>query len=354
MRRFIVIILAIFTVQAAGAQALPGKFEVKIKSKDHVQGMAIDTASHCFYLSFTTSLVKTDFDGNVLACIDSINGHLGAMTFDAGARKLYASLECKDDEIGRGIAKHLGTEAYTQDQSRFYVAVVDVDRMDSKDAMCTYEVAEAIADYKTRYGCSGIDGVTIAPQIGKKTGKPRLYVAYGIYGDISRRDNDHQILLEYKLDAFKGKAVPKASAKYFIFTGNTTWGVQNLCYDPKTGCIFMASYAGKKPEFPNFSLFAVPVGQKPEKKVLRGLENDGEHLSLALWQQGLLSTVKGVRGWRFGDACTGICTLGDGIWFVSTPLKLRKGMQTATVRQLKWKGGPQEDPFETIGASRDR
>ena len=162
MRRFIVIILAIFTVQAAGAQALPGKFEVKIKSKDHVQGMAIDTASHCFYLSFTTSLVKTDFDGNVLACIDSINGHLGAMTFDAGARKLYASLECKDDEIGRGIAKHLGTEAYTQDQSRFYVAVVDVDRMDSKDAMCTYEVAEAIADYKTRYGCSGIDGVTIA------------------------------------------------------------------------------------------------------------------------------------------------------------------------------------------------
>ena len=35
------------------------------------------------------------------------------MTFDAHTRKLYASLECKDDEIGRGIAKHLGTEAFS-------------------------------------------------------------------------------------------------------------------------------------------------------------------------------------------------------------------------------------------------
>ena len=341
---FLIAAQAIFgTAVQAGAQALPSKLEVKIKSKDHVQGMAVDTASRCFYLSFTTSLVKVDYEGNVLAQLDSINGHLGAMTFDASERKLYASLECKDDEIGQGIAKHLGKEVYTQDQSRFYIAVVDVDRM----AMQTYEVAEAIADYKTKYGCSGIDGVTIAPQIGKKKGKPRLYVAYGIYGDISRRDNDHQILLEYKPESFKpGVVSPKASAKYFIYTGNTTWGVQNLCYDPKTGCIFMASYAGKKPEFPNFSLFAVPVNQKPEKKVLRGLENDGEHLSLALWQQGLLSTVKGIRGWRFSDACTGICTLGDGTWFVSTPLKLRKGVQSATILQLKWKGGSQENPFE--------
>ena len=122
--------------------------------------------------------------------------------------------------------------------------------------------------------------------------------------------------------------------------------MQNLCYDPKTGCIFMACYSGKKPEFPNFSLFAVPVAQKPVKKVLRGLEDDGEHLSLALWQQGLLGSVKGIRGWRFSDATTGVCTLGDGTWFVSTPLKLRGKMQTATVRQIHWKGGPQENPFE--------
>lgn len=351
---FLSVVLALSAmIPAAGAQTLPTKFEVKIKAKDHVQGMAIDTAARCCYLSFTTSLVKTDYEGNVLASIDSIFGHLGAMTFDAASRKLYASLECKDDVIGQGIAKHLGKEAVSQELSKFYIMVFDVDGGQARPGAGNpviagqWEVSEAIADYKVRYGCSGIDGVTIAPQIGKKKGKPRLYVAYGIYGDISRRDNDHQILLEYKLDAFKpGVTSPKASAKYFVFTGNTTWGVQNLCFDPKTECIFMACYSGKKPEFPNFSLFAVPVAQKPVKKVLRGLEDDGEHLSLALWQQGLLGSVKGVRGWRFSDATTGVCTLGDGTWFVSTPLKLRGKMQTATVRQIHWRGGPQENPFE--------
>ena len=344
MRRVFAFLFAAVICIGAAAQNLPSKLEVKIKSKDHVQGMAIDTAARCFYLSFTTSMVKVDYDGNVLASIDSINGHLGAMTFDATSRKLYASLECKDDVIGQGIARHLGKEAVSEGFSKFYIVVFDC--AGTPVIAGQWEVTEAINDYKVRYGCSGIDGVTIAPQIGKKKGKPRLYVAYGIYGDISRRDNDHQILLEYKLDQFKPGATPKASAKYFVFTGNTSWGVQNLCYDAKTGCIFMACYMGKKPEYPNFSLFAVQVAQKPVKKVLRGLEEDGEHLSLALWQQGLLGSVKGLRGWRFSDATTGVCTLGDGTWFVSTPLKLKKGFQTATIRQLHWKGGPQENPFE--------
>lgn len=348
MKRFIAVLLAVAGVLNAGAQTIPVKFEVKIKSKNHVQGMAIDTAARCCYLSFTTSLVKTDYEGNVLARIDSINGHLGAMTFDAASKKLYASLECKDDVIGQGIAKNLGKEVYTQAESRFYIAGFDVSGPEPV-RYGLWEVTEAVNDYKTRYGCSGIDGVTIAPQIGKKPGKPRLYVAYGIYGDISRRDNDHQVLLEYDLEKMKPSATAlKASEKYFIYTGNTSWGVQNLCYDAATGCIFMACYAGKKPEFPNYTLFAVPVKQKPQNKVLRGLENDGRHPSLELWQQGLLSSIKGLRGWRFSDACTGMCTLGDGTWFVSTPLKQWGKTQSATVRQLRWKGGPVEVPFDEI------
>ena len=358
MKKIFALLLVLGAAFSAAAQTLPTKFDVKIRTKFHVQGMAIDTTARCFYLSFTTSLVKTDYEGNVLAQIDSIPGHLGCMTFDPSTRRLYASLEYKDDEIGRGIAASLKSADYTEGGSTFYIAVFDVDRIEEGvgKAMQTFPVTEAIADYKTRYGCAGIDGVTHAPQIGKKKGKPCLYVAYGVYSDISRRDNDHQILLEFKLDQFKagkggekaGAKVPKASAKYFIFTGNTAWGVQNLCYDAKTGCIFMACYMGKKPEFPNFSLFAVPVNQKPVKKILRGLEDDGEHLSLALWQQGLLSTVKGIRGWRFSDATTGVCSLGNGTWFVSTPTKLRGKMQTATVRQIRWKGGPQENPFEEM------
>lgn len=355
MRKYITSFFLLASCLMAAAQGMPKRTSIAIKSREHVQGMAVDTVAKVFYLSFTSSFVKTDYQGNVLASIDSINGHLGAMTFDYASRRVFASLECKDDEIGRSISQHLGAEQYSQENSRFYIAEIDVDKVTARNtrepaAMTRYEVGEAVRDYKTRYGCSGIDGVTIAPQIGKKNGKPCLYVAYGIYGDISRRDNDHQILLEYRLTRFNASAKePKADAKYFIFTGNTTWGIQNLAYDPATGCIFMAAYAGKKPEFPNYSLFAVPVDQKPASKILRGLEDDGKHLTLALWQQGLLSSVKGIRGWRFGKGTTGMCPLGDGRWYFSTPEKHKK-WQTATVELLQWKGGPGEVPFETCGS----
>lgn len=340
MKRGVLLFLFAFCSVCAMGRQLPDRFDVKAKFSSHVQGVAVDTTAGCFYLSFTTSLVKTDYEGNVLARVDSINGHLGAMTFDPSRRKLYASLECKDDEIGRGIARKLDKAAYTLAETRFYIVVFDVDRLGGKNpeqAMQKYEVSEAILDYKTKYGCSGIDGVAIAPQIGKKNGKPCLYVAYGIYSDTSRRDNDHQVLLEYSLDRFsRAGGSPKISRKLFVFTGNTKWGIQNMCYDRKTGCIFMAAYAGKKPEYPNFTLFAVPVNQKPVKKELRGLESDGSHLSLTLWQKGLVSNTKGLRGWYFPQAATGFCTVGNGTWFVSVPKKLRSKTQTATVRRYVW------------------
>lgn len=347
MKKLLLLIAGLAAAFCSAAQELPARFVVKTASKDHVQGIAIDTAANCFYLSFTTSLVKTDYLGNVIACIDTINGHLGAMTFDAASRKLYASLECKDDAIGQGIAKNLGKEVYSREQSRFYIAGFDVDSM----TQCgLWEVSAAVHDYKNKYGCSGIDGVAIAPRIGKKPGAPCLYVAYGIYRDLDRTDNDHQILLEYKLDRLSGSTEAlMEDAKYFIYTGNTSWGVQNMCYDPLNKCIFMACYAGKKPNFPNYTLFAVPVKQKPVKSTLKGLQDDGKHLSLALWKQGLLSKVEGIRGWRWRDGATGMCTIGEGVWFVSTPKKLKNKTQTATVRRLKWKGGATENPFEEAG-----
>lgn len=43
--------------------------------------------------------------------------------------------------------------------------------------------------------------------------------------------------------------------KYFVYTGNTTYGIQNIEYDSYTNGIFAAVYKGKKPEFENYSLF---------------------------------------------------------------------------------------------------
>jgi ATP-dependent Lon protease len=71
-----------------------------------------------------------------------------------------------------------------------------------KEATRDYHVTGFGSDgreYEHLYGCSGIDGVTIAPKLGKKGGKEYLYVAYGIYGDVLRDDNDYQVLLRYDI-----------------------------------------------------------------------------------------------------------------------------------------------------------
>ena len=308
---------------------LPDSFSVKTVQQSHVQGIALDVEGRCFYVSFTTCLQKVDFEGNVLASVDTLYGHLGAMVFDPEARRLYASLECKDDEIGLGVAAKLGVEAYGREESRFYIACFDVDALTGPgtpaDRVLELRlVEEATADYGTRYGCAGIDGVAIAPRIGRRPGKPCLYVAYGIYGDTTRTDNDNQILLEYELP------VPEhASAKYFVRTGNTTYGVQNMTYDPADGNLYLAVYRGRKRQFPNHTLFAVPVRQRPRTEVPAGLGEPQAVLRLA----GADGAPDGISGWEFADASTGICAVGDGSWYNAVPEPVPGG-QTCRIRRI--------------------
>ena len=54
-----------------------------------------------------------------------------------------------------------------------------------------------------RYGCSGFDGITFGPKFGKSDGKRYLTIAYGIYGDSTRTDNDYQVLLQYDTKNWK-------------------------------------------------------------------------------------------------------------------------------------------------------
>ena len=199
--------------------------EVYVDGKQfHVQGLAYDKDRNCMYMSFTSAFYKTDMDGNVVASVSGINGHLGAMTFDPVGRKVYASLEFKDDSIGKGVSKGLGAHLYTREQCVFYIACIDVDkvvRMDmaQEEAITLYRVEDACNDYQAkvmcgsteyehRFACSGIDGITIGPSFGTPASKVHkgkdykryLYVAYGIYEDNDRPDNDYNILLCYELE----------------------------------------------------------------------------------------------------------------------------------------------------------
>ena len=356
MRRLPTLLATLLLCAGAFAAELPDSVYVAVKD-GHVQGIALDREKGCMYFSFTSSFIKTDLDGRIIGTINRIQGHLGAMTLGPDGR-VYASLECKDDEIGQGIARRLGVENLSHEQSVFYIAVIDADRIDrpgmdpEKDGvMTTVCIREACKDYAEHtYGCSGIDGVTFAPRIGRNDGKLYLYVAYGIYGDPSRSDNDNQILLCYDVSSWKRRyetpvvfgTVPtngpeKPLHKYFVYTGNTTWGVQNLAWDAHTGRIYMAVYKGKKEEYPNYPLFSLDLKQKPVKACPKGLS--GKHETLRLSDAGLFDETSGVRGWDFKWGSTGLCPLGDGQWYISENHKDKAtGIQSCTARLYRWTG----------------
>lgn len=286
--------------------------------KLHIQGLALDKKEKCLYCSFTSAFFKCDLEGNVIGSVTGINGHLGAMTYEPKSKKVYASLEIKDDEIGRGVSDALGAERHEKAASRFYVAEIDVRKIDRlevpfEEAMTLHPIEEVAKDYldtvevngvtlEHKYGCSGMDGVAIAPGFGAKGKEKFLYVAYGVYGDTTRVDNDYNILLCFKMDD-----LAKPVHKYFVKTGNTRYGVQNMTYDADSERLYLAVYKGSKSQYPNCSLFSLDIHQKPFMGKLENVpyeENEVEQVSVT-------------EGSFFKWGSTGLYSFGDGRWYIS-------------------------------------
>lgn len=286
--------------------------------KLHIQGLALDKKEKCLYCSFTSAFFKCDLEGNVIGSVTGINGHLGAMTYEPKSKKVYASLEIKDDEIGRGVSDALGAERHEKAASRFYVAEIDVRKIDRlevpfEEAMTLHPIEEVAKDYldtvevngvtlEHKYGCSGMDGVAIAPGFGAKGKEKFLYVAYGVYGDTTRVDNDYNILLCFKMDD-----LAKPVHKYFVKTGNTRYGVQNMTYDADSERLYLAVYKGSKSQYPNYSLFSLDIHQKPFMAKLENVpyeENEVEQVSVT-------------EGSFFKWGSTGLYSFGDGRWYIS-------------------------------------
>ncbi|MGI5347959.1 hypothetical protein ACQEU8_07145 [Streptomyces sp. CA-250714] len=324
-------------VKVRGGKRLPAVIDGGAWDAGHVQGMALDRKGGYMYFSFTNLLVKTDLRGNPVGSVVGFTGHLGDLDFNERDGRVYGSLEYKDAES-------------------FYIAAFDADRIDrmgidaqTSDIVSTVYLKEVVEDYtadmdgngvfdgdtaKTRdhrYGCSGIDGLAFGPDLGGRGGKrdaPLLTVAYGVYSNTTRSDNDHQVLLQYDVSRWKkyerplSESAPHTSGpahtdgKYFAYTGNTTYGVQNLEYDAASRNWQMAVYEGKKPGFPNYSLFTVDGTKPAVRGPVRGQPEPEQGELLTLARQGLYDPTTGVRGWQ-GPGEYGLVSVGDGRYYVA-------------------------------------
>ncbi len=347
--------------------ALPDSIYSGKQGAFHVQGVAIDEANGHVYFSFTNKLIKMDLSGNLIGSVTGFSGHLGDLDFNTEDGKIYGSLEYKNDAIGKGISNKLGVE--TTPTNGFYIAIFDGARIirpdmnaESEDLLRTVYLQEPVKDYEAtvqvgkevkshRFACSGIDGVTFGPSFGKeKDAKRYLYVAYGVYGDTDREDNDHQVILKYdiaKWDRYgqhlaqgqlhrSGPAKPME--KYFVKTGSTRYGIQNLAYDPHTGNFFAAVYRGVKPQYPNYDLFVIDGHKKSQTETIYSDNKKIKVKTLSLLEAGPEDPKTGIRGWHFKWGATGLHPLGNGLFYISHNKKTKEGQQQTTIYKYKWVG----------------
>ncbi len=307
--------------------SLPIKLFSGYSETGHIQGIATD--GEYMYYSCTTHLLKTDFKGNAVASVCGFFGHLGCIAYHDGF--IYGSLEYKRDSIGKGILEKLGLDITIDDA--FYIVRFDLSKLDkmgmnaeNSGIISAVKLQDVICDYNSgAHGCSGIDGITVANY---PYGVPALFVAYGIYSDVNRDDNDNQIILRLELNKLcdKWSALAQSNAngvqgvfadsKYFVYTGNTSYGIQNLEYDSFTNRFFAAVYTGHKEKFPNYNMFMIDLNKAPDQD------------RLALAAAGMYDDDTGIYGLRFKYGATGMISLGDGYFYFSEDGKDSNGYFT--------------------------
>ena len=300
----------------------------------HCQGIAVDKEKGYIYYSFTTKLIKSDLEGNIIGSVDGLIGHMGCIDFCEGDGKVYGSLEYKNDIIGREILNTLQI-ANTSIKNGFYCVIFDVDKIDRMNMnaetdgiMRAVYLPEVVEDFEARftldgcdmehkYGCSGIDGLAFGPMWGTADGKEYLKICYGVYGDKSRTDNDYQVILTFDSenwwDSFARplkqsdmhRLGTSSLSKCFVKTGSTNWGVQNLEYDAYAKRWMLAVYRGGKPQFPNYDMFFISAKAEPESAIHTPYNE--EILELPLLGEGIY----------FPYGSTGMYAFGDGHYYFS-------------------------------------
>ena len=320
--------------------------EVEVDS-GHIQGMAIDDKNGYIYYSFSGDLVKADFEGNIIGTVDGISGHLGCVSYDPDRNRLYGSLELKGNNTFYLISFNC------ENINEIGMSVTDerVARVVRLSEVCyDFSNNDPVSGERYVYGCSGIDGVAYGKEFGEG-GEMKIMVAYGIFQNNDRTDNDYQVILQYSPSIVDDYGKPlnysdlptsgpeSAENRYFFYTGNTNYGIQNLEYDEYKNVYIVAVYKGSKEEFTNFNMFFIDAGTLPTLRELHG--RNGE-TGLVLEQADLgTEGLNGIKGSNFAYGSMGTCSLGDGTVYFSTS-------SSGTVVRYRW-SEKASDLFERTG-----
>ena len=331
-----------------------GSWDIK-----HCQGMAIDQKNGYVYYSFTNTFVKCDFEGNAIGSITGIAGHLGDICFNEKDGKVYASLN-------------------PEGKKALYLAIIDVNNLKEMNTdavksnlIRTVHLTHVWEDFKAkvknngktynrRYGVSGTDAMCFGPSF--ETGKGYyLTISCGTTPQIDRTDNDYQVLIQYDVTGWWSKygqplrydkvhhiGPKEMHGKFFVYTGNTYYGVQTMTYFDELNLWFFNVYVTRKDNFPKYNLFIVDGDIKPQEKALKGQEKKDLQKVLTLYQDGNLDNETGIYGWKTAEGSRGMEYLFNGLFYVIHPYKTWYGKQTAVAYLYVWNPS-KADPF-TIAA----
>ncbi len=311
----------------------------------HCQGIAVDVVNEYIYYSYTTSLVKCDFKGNIIGTITGIQGHLGDITLHENRKKIYASYN-------------------PQGKKALYVAIIDVENLNrtgvdalSSGLIKTVHLKEVYDDFTAtvdvngkprtrRYGVAGTDGICFGPSFENSEGY-FLTVACGITPQTYRKDNDYQILLQYDVDEFDKYAQPlsfsyfhhngpASKGKYFLFTGNTNCGIQTMVYFDELNLWLLNVYPTTKREYQKFTMFAIDGDVKPYEGLLKGQPQEDRQKILTLYKDGVFDKKHDTYGWYSKAGDLGMSYLGSGLFYIIHPFETWYERQTAVAYLYVW------------------
>ena len=331
-----------------------GDWDVK-----HCQGIAVDAERSHIYYSYTSILVKCDLDGNILGTVSGFKGHLGDLAlgddgylycsyYPTGRAGFYIVM-FNTRKINKENISWKNTDVA---RSVFLQAVMDDYRYDV-NGNGRFDGGNTGADH--RFGCTGIDGLAFGPSFKKEgKGKKLLTAAYIIPANEKRSDNDYQVLVQYDTEDWwdtYGKATPgegeaahksgpeKGSGKFFLYTGNTYYGVQTMTYFDELNIWILSTYKMAKSSFAPYCMFAIDGDIKPERRQLKGQKAGVEGNVLSFYQAGEHDEKRDIYGWRQSFGTKGMAYAGSGLFYVVYPYKTWFGTQTAVAYLHIWDAG---------------